>query len=252
MATTGTKLANIPFGDGVHSLAFSHDGRLALIGSFDKTARLVDLGKYFDLGRIAAYYRARLAQILNYNITQHIGPQPNPPVIAPCGEEERETQYRRRVTAETGGYNAKLEEYAAKQATFPAWRRNQIVEYAFYSVFGEPIVKDVRHDSTDGHTVVVIGSNSALAGGFDRNLLLKDSVLQENADAMKDILKKGVSNIRVSFENGTLTFADGFIKAAGRSYEGEFINDEKSIVVFRAVEETQEVESAEKPAGKKY
>ena len=252
VATTGAKLANIPLGDGVRSLAFSPDGRLALIGSFDKTARLVDHGKYFDLGRTAAYYRARLAQILNYNITQHIGPPPTPPVIAPRGEEERESQYRRRVTAETGVYNAKLEEYAAKQATFPAWRRNQIVEYAFYSVFGEPIVKDVRHDSTDGRTVVVIGSNSALAGGIDRNLLLKDSVPQENADAMKDILKQGVPNIRVSFENGTLTFADGFIEAAGRSYEGEFIDDEKSIVVFRAAEETQEAESAEQPAGKKY
>ncbi len=130
--------------------------------------------------------------------------------------------------------------------------RNCIVEYAFYSVFGEPIVRNVRHASTDGHTVDVIGSNSALAGGFDRNLILKDSVPQENADAMKGILEKGVPNIRVSFENGTLTFADGFIKAAGRSYEGEFIDDAKSIVVFRAAEETQEAESAEKPAGKKY
>ena len=122
VATTGAKLDNIPLADKLRSLAFSRDGRLAVIGSFDKTARLVVLGKYFDLGRIAAYYRARLAQILNYNITQHIGPPPTPPVIAPCGEEERETQYRRRVTAETGVYNAKLEEYAAKQDTFPAWR----------------------------------------------------------------------------------------------------------------------------------
>lgn len=122
VATTGAKLDNIPLGDGLRSLAFSPNGSLALRGSFDKTARLVDLGKYFDLGRIAAYYRARLAQILNYNITQHIGPRPNPPVIAPCGEEERETQYCHRVTAETGVYNAKLEEHAAKQDTFPAWR----------------------------------------------------------------------------------------------------------------------------------
>ena len=53
---------------------------------------------------------------------------------------------------------------------------------------------------------------------------------------MKGILEKGVPNIRVSFENGTLTFADGFIKAAGRSYEGEFIDEAKSIKVFRAVE----------------
>ena len=97
----------------------------------------------------------------------------------------------------------------------------------------------------------MIGSNSALAGGTNRNLLLKDSVLQENADAMKDILKKGVSNIRVSFENGTLTFADGFIEAAGRSYEAN-LSTTQSIVVFRAVEETQEAESVEKPAGKKY
>ena len=130
--------------------------------------------------------------------------------------------------------------------------RNCIVEYAFYSVFGEPIKKDVRHDSTDGRTVAVIGSNNALTTGNDCNLILKDSVPQENADAMKGILEKGVPNIRVSFENGTLTFADGFIKAAGRSYEGEFIDDAKSIVVFRAAEETQEAESAEKPAGKKY
>ena len=98
----------------------------------------------------------------------------------------------------------------------------------------------------------MIGSNNALTTGNDCNLILKDSVPQENADAMKGILEKGVPNIRVSFENGTLTFADGFIKAAGRSYEGEFIDDAKSIVVFRAVEETQEAESAEKPAGKKY
>ncbi|MEC7657988.1 MAG: hypothetical protein VX416_16775 [Pseudomonadota bacterium] len=82
----------------------------------------------------------------------------------------------------------------------------------------------------------MIGSNSALAGGTNRNLLLKDRVLQENADAMKGILEKGVPNIRVSFENGTLTFADGFIKAAGRSYEGEFIDEAESINVFRAVE----------------
>ena len=93
----------------------------------------------------------------------------------------------------------------------------------------------------------MIGSNSALAGGIDRNLLLKDSVPQENADAMRGILEKGVPNIRVSFENGTLTAADGFIKAAGRSYEVEFINDEKSIVVFRAVEETQEAKVRRSP-----
>ena len=122
MATTGAKLANIPLGDGVRSLAFSPDGRLALIGFFDKTARLVDLGKYFDLGRMAAYYRARLAQILNYNITRRIVPPRTPPVLAPCGEEERATQYRRRVKAETGVYNAKLEQYAAKRDTFPGWR----------------------------------------------------------------------------------------------------------------------------------
>ena len=82
----------------------------------------------------------------------------------------------------------------------------------------------------------MIDSNSALAGGFHRNLILKDSVPQENADAMKGILEKGVPNIRVSFENGKLTFADGFIKAVGRSYEGEFIDEAKSINVFRAVE----------------
>ena len=98
----------------------------------------------------------------------------------------------------------------------------------------------------------MIDSNSALAGGFHRNLILKDSVPQENADAMRGILEKGVPNIRVSFKNGTLIFADGFIKAAGRSYKSEFIDDAKSILVFRAVEETQEAESAEKPAGKKY
>ena len=80
----------------------------------------MDLGKYFNLGRMAAYYRARLAQILNYSITQHIGPPRTPPVIAPCRKEERETQYRRRVTAETEIYNTKLEQYAAKQDTFPA------------------------------------------------------------------------------------------------------------------------------------
>ena len=55
VATTGAKLDNIPLGDGLRSLAFSPNGRLALIGSFNKTARLVDLGKYFDLGRMAAY-----------------------------------------------------------------------------------------------------------------------------------------------------------------------------------------------------
>ena len=114
--------------------------------------------------------------------------------------------------------------------------RNQIVEYAFYLVLGEHNVQDVRHDSTDGRTVVVIGSNSALATGNDCNLILKDSLPQENADAMKGILEKGVPNIRVSFENGTLTFADEFIKAADRSYEGEFIDEAKSINVFRAVE----------------
>ena len=77
--------------------------------------------------------------------------------------------------------------------------RNQIVEYAFYSVLGEPVVKDVLHDTTDGCTLVVIGSNSTLAGGIDCNLILKDSVPQENADAIKN-LQKGVPNIRVSFK----------------------------------------------------
>lgn len=132
VAETGRKMATLKLGDGVRSMAFSLDGRLALIGSFDKTARLVDLGKYFDLERTASYFRARLAQILNHNISQYIGPLPTPPVIAPRGEEECDSAYRRRITAENGRYKTQVREYREKQSTFPFWRRNQIVEYTFW------------------------------------------------------------------------------------------------------------------------
>jgi hypothetical protein len=182
-------MATLKLGDRVSSMAFSLDGRLALIGSLDKTARLVDLGKYFDLERTTSYFRAHLAQILNHNISQYIGP--TPPVIAPRGEKERDSAYRRRITAENGRCKTQVWEYREKQSTFPVWRHNQIVEYTFYSVFGTPVVKDVRHDATDGRAIVVISSNSALADGIERNLLLKENVLQQNAAAMKNVLGQG-------------------------------------------------------------
>lgn len=232
VAETGRKMATISLGDGVRSIGFSPDGRLALIGSFDKTARVVDLGKFFDLGRTASYFRARLSQILNHNIAQYIGPPPTPPVIAPRGEEERESAYRRRITAEKGRYKTLVREYAEKQATFPVWRRNQIVEYTFYSVFGTPVIKDVRHDTTDGRTAVIIGSSSALAGGMERTLLLKDAVPQQNADAMKAVLSQGVPFVRLAFTDGRLRFAEGQIEANGRSYRGEFVDDIDGFDVF--------------------
>ncbi|MBT5496975.1 MAG: WD40 repeat domain-containing protein [Alphaproteobacteria bacterium] len=238
VAETGRKMATLKLGDGVRSMAFSLDGRLALIGSFDKTARLVDLGKYFDLERTASYFRARLAQILNHNISQYIGPPPTPPVIAPRGEEERDSAYRRRITAENGRYKTQVREYREKQSTFPVWRRNQIVEYTFYSVFGTPVVKDVRHDATDGRTVVVIGSNSALAGGIERNLLLKENVPQQNAAAMKNVLSQGTPFIRLAFENGRLRFSEAIIEANGRSYRGEFVDDIDSFEVFASAQPT--------------
>jgi len=214
-------------------MAFSLDGRLTLIGSFDKTARLVDLGKYSDLERTASYFRARLAQILNHNISQYIGPPPTPPVIAPRGEEERDSAYRRRITAENGRYKTQVPEYREKQSTLPVWRRNQIVEYTVYSVFGTPVVKDVRHDVTDGRTIVIIGSNSALAGGTERNLLLKENVPQQNAAAMKNVLSQGTPFIRLVFENGRLRFPETIIEAIGRSYQGEFVDDIDSFEVSK-------------------
>ena len=147
MATTGAKLDNIPLGDGLHSLAFSPNGRLALRGSFDKTARLVDLGKYFDLGRMAAYYRARLAQILNYNITQHIGPPPTPP-----GLRLRRRRTRISISPPRHGrdrvYNAK-QEYAAKQA-FPDWRVIRSLNTRSIRSLASPSQKRSAHP-TDGH-----------------------------------------------------------------------------------------------------
>ena len=243
VAETGRKMTTFELGDGVRSLGFSLDGRLALIGSFDKTARVVDLGKYFDMERTASYYRARLAQVLNHNITQYIGPPPTPPVIAPRGDEERESAYRRRITADTGRYRTKLQEYGEKQATFPIWRRNQIVEYTFYSVFGNPIVKDIRHDATDGKTVAIIGSNSAVAGGMERHFVLSEAVPQQNAAAMKSVLAAGTPTIRLTFEDGRLRFADGIIEAGGRIYRGNFVDDIDSFVVFAPANSDQTVKS---------
>lgn len=233
VARTAQKLTTIPLGDGVRSLAFSSDGRLALIGSFDKNARLIDLGKYFDLTRTAGYYRARLGQILDYNITEYIGPPPTAPTIAPRGEEERDSAYRRRLTAENGLYKTQLREYATKRNTFPVWRRNQIIEYTFYSVFGAPTIKDVRYDATDGRTIVVIGSTSALAGGIDRHLLLSESIPQANAAAMESVISKGTPRIRLTFKDGTLQFADGTIEANGQLYRGAFIDDEDRFEVLQ-------------------
>ena len=235
VAETGRKMATLKLGDGVRSMAFSLDGRLAHIGSFDKTARLVDFGKYSDLERTASYFRARLAQILNHIISQYIGPPPTPPVIAPRGEEERDSAYRRRITAENGRYKTQVREYREKQLTFPVWRRNQIVEYTFYSVFGTPVVKDLRHDATDGRTIVVIGSNSALAGGIKRNLLLKENVPQQYAAAMKNVLSQGTPFIRLSFQDGRLIFSEAIIEANGRSYQGEFVDDIDSLEVSTAL-----------------
>ena len=233
IAGTGRKLATVSLGDGVRSMAFSPDGRLALLGSFDKTARLIDLGKYFDLERTASYYRARLAQILNYNITQYIGPPPVAPMVEARGENERESEYRRRITAEKGLFQTKLREYEAKRATFPVWRRNQIIEYTFYSVFGAPTIKEARHDPADGRMVVVIGSTSALAGKIDRNLLLTESVPAENVAAMQTVLQEGTPHVRLTFRDGVLRFADGYIEAGGRVYRGSFVDDDDSIEVLR-------------------
>lgn len=260
VAETGEKRATFPHGDGVRAVAFSPDGRLALTGSFDKKARLFDLGRYFDLPRTAGYFRARFGQILDYNIAQYIGPPPVQPVIHPQGENERESAYRRRITAETALWVTKQKEYAEKRRTFPVWRRNQILEYAFYSVFGTPLVKDVKHDATDGKVVVVIGSSSAVAGGVDRHLVLEETVPPENAAAMKSVLMAGTPYVRLAFENGALRFASAYVDAGGRAYEGRFVDDKNSFEVLRVEEVPAEKKAplaaeppatAEKPAGGK-
>jgi len=97
-------------------------------------------------------------------------------------------------------------------------------------------VKDVRHDATDGRTVVVIGSNSALAGGIERNFLLKGNVPQQNAAAMKNVLSQGTPFIRLAFENGRLRFSEAIIEANGRSYRGEFVDDIDSFEVFASAQ----------------
>ncbi len=246
VAETGQKRAILQHDDGIRSLAFSADGRLALTGSFDKKARLFDLGKHFDLERTAAYLRARFGQILDYNMVQYIGPPPIRPKVDPRGPEERESAYLRRATAAKGLWVTRQCDYRKKRKTFPLWRRNQILEYAFYSVFGHPVIKDVRHDATDSRVVVVIGSNSPVAGGFERHFLLKVNVPQANAAAMTAVLRAGTPMMTLAFDKGTLRFADAFIEAGGRIYTGEFVDDGPASFVLLREESEDEAEKPKK------
>lgn len=81
--------------------------------------------------------------------------------------------------------------------------------------------------------VVVIGSTSALAGKIDRNLLLTETVPAENVAAMQTVLQEGTPHVRLTFRDGVLRFADGYIEAGGRVYRGSFVDDDDSIEVLR-------------------
>ncbi len=222
---TGERVAEWTFGDGVRAIAFSPDGRLALLGSFDKTARLVDLGPYFDVGRAAIRLKQRIETLVRYNTASYAGPPPQPIKVDPRGPDEEESAYARRVTAARVRYEQALRDYDAKRRQFPKWRLNQIVEYAFFSVFGKPVIESVRYDSADGRFVVEIGSDSAVAGRVRRHILIADPVPEEDIEPMQEALQNGRPVIELAFDGSRLSWSAASIEANGHLYKGELIDD---------------------------
>ena len=221
---SGKMAAEWVHGDGVRSIVFSKDGRLVLTGSFDKTARLFDLGAYFGV-ESAAFMKKRLDALLRYNVAHYAGAPPPTPIITPRGENENESTYARRITANKKKHERDLGKHAAKAQQFPVWRRNQIVEYAFFSVFGRPVIKSTRYDSSDSRFIVEIASDSPIAGGVTRNIVLDDPVPPDNVRPMKEAIEAGTPAIDLKFDGKRLVWERGWIETGGRVYRGEIVDD---------------------------
>lgn len=175
-ARSGKQLERWAHENSVHAIAFSADGRLVLTGSNDRKARLFDAARHFQPAATLEWLRQRAGTLLDFNLRQ-------------AG--------------------------VADQASLPAWRRNQIAEYAFFSAFGSPIVRGTSYDAASQRMSVEIGSDSPVATQIRYRLTMQDPVTPDRNQAVAAALQAGQAALAFAWDGASLQLAGGMAEAGG-------------------------------------
>ena len=177
-ARSGKQLERWTHDNSVHAIAFSADGRLVLTGSNDRKARLFDVAPHFGPTATLQWLRQRAKTLLDFNLRQ------------------------------TG---------LSDQSALPAWRLNQIAEYAFFSAFGSPVIRATAYDPTTQRMSVEIGSDSPVAPNLRYRLITQSAIGPEQSQTMATALQAGQPVIAFAWDGTSLQAVAGTITTGDAS-----------------------------------
>jgi TPR repeat protein len=246
-AATGRRVGAFEHGDDVNAVTFSPDGGFVLTGSDDGTARLWNVfsdKRGFDLVAAIAAWRFEVA------VAAHAGkppPPPPPPGKISQKKYENTATFEKRVRKATAArrramrkYNQNtLRKYNERLNSFPRWRRNKIVEEAFFSVFGEPRIAKTYYDPDSQLFAVDVESDNKLAGGILLGLTLENAVPNAEAKTFDTALARAEPVMRFAFDEGRFSLAGAEIEVDGRVFaalprKGNFVHTPRAEVELSA------------------
>ncbi|MBI2891025.1 MAG: caspase family protein [Nitrospirae bacterium] len=205
----------------VNSVAFSPDGRYALSGSDDNTLKLWQLPVVnADKGLTGFELFSKLfADELRRLAEGSAGGKPVPPVLTQ-GKYEKTADFRERVARAKADYQSETDAYSRRLLRpAPAALRAEALKNALYSVFGEPAIAETQYDPDRGLFSCVVKPTGKRAGDFQLNLVLKEGVANDRAEAFDRDLKQGVPRIRFALDDsGRISFAQAEIEVSARAY----------------------------------
>ena len=135
------------------------------------------------------------------------------------GDYEPAAVFAGRVAQEKRKYEAEVSAYDAKVASYPAWRRNAVLQTALNIVFGSPqVVKARDYDPNSQIFSPQVASESPFAKDFRQTFAIAEPVPYEQAEAFDQALQ--ASSPRVFFERrgAKIAFASAEFDLRGKAY----------------------------------
>ncbi|MGE4220159.1 MAG: WD40 repeat domain-containing protein, partial [Alphaproteobacteria bacterium] len=175
---SGRQLERWNHDNSVHAIAFSENGRLVLTGSNDRKARLFDVARHFGPTATLHWLQQRARTLLEFNIRQ-----------------------------------AGVTDLAA----LPGWRRNQIAEYAFFSAFGNPVVRSTSYDPATQRMSVEIGSDSIVAPNLRYRMVVQGSIAADASQSTAAALQGGQPAIAFAWDGAALQATAGAVSTGNTS-----------------------------------
>lgn len=167
------------------------------------------------------------SRLMRADFEKAVGEEPFPPTLLVQGKYESLDDFNQRVAQVGKGRNENVRGYNSRVKAYqlPSWRRNMILQQAFWVVFGSPKVAAVAYNPNTQIFSVEIVSDSPYANGFKQGFNLTRQVPNGKAPDFEMKLRTSSPEALFQRHGSHIKVVSGTFDIEGEKYQAVPVND---------------------------